>query len=72
MIKTIKKLLKLLTRPKITIFLKTGNVIRTRLFPFSSYNTDNMEELGKGQYRDIVPHENREALSYRKWYQKWA
>ena len=72
MIEGIKRILKGITAPKITIFLNTGNIVRTRLFPYSSYNTDNMDELRERQYGDIIPHENREAISYRKWWQKWG
>lgn len=67
----IKKLKDYITAPKITIYLKSGNIVRTRLFPYSSYDADNIVDLLNRQYGDIIPHENRESLSYRKWWQRW-
>ena len=66
---------KLLTRPKITIFLKSGNVIRTRVwpsFPHAVLPADLMNRLVTQEMSDICAEANRECVSIRAWWQSWA
>ena len=59
-----KRFILWLTRPKITIFLKSGNVIRTR---------KEMCELMdiEFKYIDFIDYESCEFISIRKWWQLW-
>lgn len=66
-----RRLIKYIKRPKITIYLKSGNVVRTRLYPSTSYDWGSTQDILTKQYGDIITHDNREALSYRAWWQSW-
>lgn len=65
--------LRKLTLPKVTIFLKSGNIVKTRWWPSHVIEIDDMlGRLKKREEFDLCREENRECVSVRKWWQKWA
>jgi hypothetical protein len=73
MLSILKKIVKWITRPKITIFLNGGCFVTCRKFPYyDEFFPTIIEKSDRNKKADYIYSENVIAVSVRKWWQKWA
>lgn len=71
----LKDFFQYITRPKITIYLKSGNVVKTRVFPVTPHAVgfDGLRHrIVNQEMSDICGESNRECVCIRAWWEKWG